>query len=103
MRFKRRVVVLAMLLAIGCGGEERPVGGNGSRDIELGDPPNATPAGSEAGEQDSGSGADEIYCRNEAIKLCEWRSDRNPSPYTPEQMAKCVARNTIHYCEEKSQ
>ena len=99
MRLKRWVVVLAMLLALGCSEEKRSVEGNDARDIELGDHLNATPAGSEAGERDTGSGPDLRYCREEAEKLCKWRSGRNLSPYTPEQMAKCIAKKTIDYCE----
>jgi hypothetical protein len=100
MKLKRWVVVLAMLLALGCGEEKKPAEESDARDVELGDNLNATPAASEAGKRDTGSGPDEKYCRQEAEKICAVFSKRNTPPFTPEQIAKCVARKTIEYCKE---
>ncbi len=98
MRLTRWVVALAMLLALGCSEDKRTGGGADARDTELSDQLEAAPAGSEAGELDAVTSARKRACREEAEKLCKWRSDKNTSPYTQQQMDTCVARNT-NICE----
>ena len=102
MRLKWWVVALAMVLALGCGEEKRSVGGNDGRDIELGDPLNATPAGSEAAKRDALINAHKTDCRVAAEKLCKWRSGRNSTPYTQQQLDECVVKK-IADCEEGGQ
>jgi hypothetical protein len=102
MRLKRWVVVLAMVLALGCGEEKSSVGGNDGRDIEFEAPLNATSAGSEAGERDARSSIRRSNCRIEAEKLCEWRSGQSPTAYTQQQLDECVARVSAK-CEEGGQ
>jgi hypothetical protein len=102
MRLKRWVVVLAMVLALGCGEEKRSVGGNDGRDIELEAPLNATPAGSEAGNQNARSSARKADCRIETEKLCKWRSDQSPTAHTQQQLDECIVRQ-IAKCEEGGQ
>jgi len=98
MRLAWWAVALATLLALGCSEDKRTVGGADARDTERSDQLDPAPAGSEAGGRDAVTSARKRECREEAEKLCKWRSEKNPSPYTQEQMDSCVARN-ITICE----
>jgi len=102
MRLKRWGVVLAMLLALGCGEEKGSVGGNDARGVESGDPLNATSADSKAGGRDVESTAHERECKEAAEKLCKWRSGQSASPYTQQELDECVARR-IAKCAEGEQ
>jgi hypothetical protein len=100
MRLKRWVVVLAMVLALGCGEEKSSVGGNDARDIEREEPLNATSADSDAAYQNARRV--ERACQIEAQRGCEWRSGQSPTAYTQQQLDECVARE-ITECEQRGQ
>jgi hypothetical protein len=100
MRLKRWGMVLAMVLALGCGEEKRSVGGNDARDIEREDALDATPADSEAAYRNARS-ARKSHCEEQAEKLCKWRSDQNVPAYTT-QLDECIVRQ-IAKCEEGGQ
>jgi hypothetical protein len=100
MRLTRWGMLLAMVLALGCGEEKGSVGGNDARDIEREEPLNATSADSDAAYQNARS--IERACQIEAKTGCEWRSGQSPTAYTQQQLDECVARVTTD-CEERGQ
>jgi hypothetical protein len=95
-------MVLAILLALGCGEDKSSVGGGDARDIEVGDQPNAASAGGDADGEDDEVNVREAECRRDAEQICNVFSKRNSPPFDSEQMSKCVERKTIKICEDKS-